>query len=76
MTVRAKFKCSSVEKVADWRNPNKFLYTAKFGAVSDSSPENKSFWEATPNGVLTLTSILEDSFVPGIEYYLDITGSA
>ena len=73
MTVRAKFKCNSVEKRAKWNSSNSFIYDAKFTAVTDNSEENKKFFEATPNGNITLGTLRDDFFQPGIEYYIDIT---
>lgn len=79
MTIRAKFRCTAVEKIESWRKPADgsmaFLYTAKFAPVGDSSPENKAFWEATPAGSITLSSILPDAFEVGVEYYVDFTAA-
>lgn len=72
MTIRCKFKCNSVEKTTQY-NSDQFLYNAKFNAVSDGSEENKKFFAFTPSGALSVGSYKEDSFVPGKEYYLDIT---
>jgi hypothetical protein len=71
-TIRCKFKCQSVTKRTGWNKPTEFLYDAKFGAVTDGSEENNRFFAATPSGVLEVSSILPDAFVPGKEYYLDI----
>lgn len=72
MTVRCKFKCNEVTKTARY-NGEGFLYTAKFSAVYDNSPENKAFFDATPNGQLSVGTYKEDHFTVGKEYYLDIT---
>ena len=76
-TIRAKFLCNSVEKMTDYRDKTRFTYTAKFTAVyKDNSPENARFWEFTPSGTIALTSILEDAFVVGQEYYVDFNLAA
>lgn len=43
--------------------------------VTDGSPENKAFWEATPVGQLQMQieTAAADAFVPGKEFYLDFT---
>jgi hypothetical protein len=45
-------------------------------AVTDGSPENKAFWEATPSGELSVSTVKQDVFEVGTEYYLDITAAA
>lgn len=72
MTTRCKFKCNSVTKATGWGG-SPFHYSAKFAAVTDGSPENKSFWEATPSGELSVSTVKQDVFEVGKEYYLDIT---
>jgi len=64
-TVRAKFRCNSVEKfpnngyqVNKVKNP--FLYTAKFSVVYENSPENKMFFQATLSGSIEICSILPE----------------
>ena len=69
---RCKFHCQSVEKSWD-RSKEKFVYTAKFSAVYDGSEENKKFFEYTPNGALSIGLYKEDLFVPGRDYYLDMS---
>jgi hypothetical protein len=68
--VRAKFVCNSVTKSKAW-NGDGFLYGAEFSPVCSGSEENKKFFASTPNGKISLTSILPDAFVPGQEYYID-----
>ena len=72
MTTRCKFKCTEVVKSQSY-NSDKFLYTAKFSAVYDNSPENKEVFDATPNGQLSVGTYKDDRFEVGKEYYLDIT---
>lgn len=71
-TVRAKFVCSSVTSYAYPGNVQVVL-----SPVMDSkTPENKAFWDATPNGRLDMTITnreATDLFVPGQSYYLDFT---
>jgi hypothetical protein len=75
-TVRCKFICEAVEKRAAWNKPGVFVYTAKFGAVSDNSPENKEFFDATPCGRLEIGTYKDDLFEPGKTYFLDISIAA
>jgi hypothetical protein len=49
------------------------LYNVRFVAVTEGSTENKAFWAATPSGTLTISMVAESGFVPGREYFLDIT---
>jgi hypothetical protein len=78
-TTRCKFVCNGVEKTVNgWRNTdgtkdNQFLYRAKFSIVSDGSEENKQFFKWTPSGNLEVGIYTEDRFMPGQEYYIDIT---
>jgi hypothetical protein len=71
-SVRAKFVCSQVTRFAHPGNIQVIL-----APVMDSStPENRAFWDATPNGRLemTITNVAaRDHFVPGKAYYLDFT---
>lgn len=76
MSVRAKFKCDSVEKCLHWDRSKGFTYTAKFSAVTSGSPENESFFSATPTASVSLTTYREDFFVPGKPYYLDFSEAA
>lgn len=70
---RCKFKCHEVSKIVDFYNSEKFLYTAKFSPVTSGSEENKKFFAATPSGSLSIGTYSEDLFMPGKEYYLDIS---
>ncbi len=69
--VRAKFKCNSVTTSLNYQG--RLIYSYKFQVVTNNSPENKSFFEATPSGMLELGSVKEDLFEIGKEYYLDFT---
>ena len=71
--VRAKFKCTSVTKGCGWGN-NEFLYSAEFGAVTgQGSEENEQFFAATPSGNIKVSTVREDHFLVGKEYYVDFT---
>lgn len=72
MAVRAKFKCGAVTKRTGW-GESKFVYEASFSVVTQTSEENSKFFTATPGGSLSLTTLREDFFEVGKEYYLDIT---
>lgn len=74
-TVRCKFRCDEVTKQKGWSTGSPFLYSAKFSAVHDGSPENKAFWEATPAGSLSVSTVKADVFEVGKEYYIDLTDS-
>jgi len=75
MTVRAKVTCSAKTQRKNW-DPIKapFIYDYEFQAVTGSgSVENQNFFASTPSIQFKLTSIKEDLFIPGENYYLDFT---
>ena len=69
---RCKFECQSVKKYKGWGG-HPFLHEAEFGAVMDGSPENKTFFAATPSGKLHVGTVVPDIFEVGKAYYIDIT---
>lgn len=71
---RAKFTCTEVAKTTGW-GENKFLYAAKFSAVTgnSSNEENKTFFAATPSGSIQVSTVKEDHFEVGKTYYVDFT---
>jgi len=69
---RAKFTCGEVSKKVGWGD-NKFLYAAKFSAVTGTSDENKTFFAATPSGSIEVQTVKEDHFEVGQTYYVDFT---
>lgn len=73
MTTSCKFRCTSVTKSEHWDKQKGFLYSAEFSPVTSGSPENEKFFAATPAGSLKVSTVTQDIFVPGKEYYLDIT---
>lgn len=68
MTVRAKFVVSGKYKEGD-------VTLLKAYPVYGASPENKFFWDATPNGSrkLTVTNGSLDELGNYQEFYLDLT---
>ncbi len=79
MNTRCKFHCSEVTKRIDCsydsltkQTNHRFVYDAKFYAVN-SGEENKKFFASTPGGSLTVTTLRDDQFEPGQDYYLDIS---
>lgn len=80
MATRCKFTCVSVTKSKSWeQNPapgREYHYSAKFQAVTSGSDENAAFFAATPAGTLEVSTVVQDVFVVGEDYYLDITPSS
>lgn len=71
---RCKFKCTSVTKMISWnKGDGEFLYTAKFGVVTDGSKENDVFFKYTPTGLLEIGTYTEDRFVVGENYFVDLS---
>lgn len=69
MTTRCKFKCNSVTDHGQAKD-------ASFSPVTSDTPENKTFWQYTPSGKLDLTWLNANvQFVPGKEYYMDISAA-
>lgn len=69
-TVRCKFKCQSKR---EYTSMGKKLFDYQFNAVMDGSDENKKFWEWTPSGSITVTSVKADDFKIDGEYYVDFS---
>lgn len=69
MSVRAKFRCNSARDTGSIMEVNlSAIYPGP-----NPSDEDKAFWDATPNGNLTMYVSNEraaDYFAPGHEYYL------
>jgi len=76
MFTRCKFVCTQVIKQKHWDKTKDMIYAAKFQIVTSGSPENQEYFSATPTGILELGVSDKDLFVPGQEYYLDITAAA
>jgi hypothetical protein len=68
-TVRAKFTCVSK---TDTINGSSIILEP----VRTGSQENEQFYKYTPAGKVELTTINSDAarqFIPGCDYYIDIT---
>lgn len=79
MTMRAKFKVSSITQQAHWNKPGASLYTLQLQPVTSGSEENKSFYEATPSGQIQIGVVSEEigkRFPIGAEVYVDFTLAA
>lgn len=66
---RCKFKCESVLNTVDGA-------TIKLSPVTSGSEENKKFFKYTPFGEFnfgTVNSEVATQFIPGKEYYIDIS---
>lgn len=69
MKVRCKFRCESL-------TVSKSGTQVELVAVTSGSPENQSFFKYTPYGTMKFGTINDEAaaqFVPGNEYYIDIT---
>ncbi len=77
MITRCKFRCTKVEKQASGNmEPGKeFAYVAYFEVVTCGSKENDEFFMWTPFGELRMGALRDDKFIPGKEYYLDISAA-
>ena len=74
MTTRCKFQCMSV--MHRMHGVKITGIEVELYPIYGNSPENKAFWDATPNGSLKLTLSKPEHvglFETGKEYYLDIT---
>lgn len=68
-TTTAKFKCNEIGKRTGW-GENKFVYGAKFSVVMGNNAENAKFFVATPSGSIDISTLREDFFEVGEEYYV------
>lgn len=79
MTIRAKFRCTSVTKTVggtyngEGKYTNGIVFSYKFNAVVGDSLENKTFFASTPSGSIELTAVRDDLFEVQKEYYLDFS---
>lgn len=74
MATTAKFTCNEISKRTGW-GVHKFLYSAKFSAVTGTSTENESFFAATPSGSIEVSTVKEDHFEVGKTYLVHFTES-
>lgn len=75
MSVRAKFKCYSINRLLHW-NGKEEIQSISLSPVLGDSKENKKFYAATPSGDIKLNTINIESakyFELGKEYYVDFT---
>lgn len=74
MNTRAKFHCTEVSKSKGWGGVE-FMYSAKFNVVTSSqnNEENNRFFASTPGGSISISTIRDDHFTPGKDYYVDFT---
>lgn len=73
-TVRAKFIVASVTQYAGFKGVTVIL--SPVNPQHQETPENLAFWEATPNGEITMQITNEQAaerFKPGEEFYVDFT---
>jgi hypothetical protein len=49
------------------------VYDYKFNVVSSGSDENRKFFASTPTGTMQFSSVRDDLFEIGKEYYSDLT---
>ena len=77
MTVRSKFKVSSIKREKHWDERVKSeIQTIELHPVTGGSPENQAFFDSTPSGSIHLGTVNEESgktFELGAEYYIDFT---
>ena len=74
--VRAKFEVTKISD-ANWKGANgEDVRSVELYPVCDGSPENKSFFAATPGGRIELGCAnlkAVEQFEEGKEYYVDFT---
>lgn len=70
---RAKFTCQSITKMKLWNG--ELGYMARLIPVVGGSPENDSFYKATPGGSIELQTVREDHFQVGQDYFVDFTAA-
>lgn len=75
MNIRAKFKCLSNKEYysttwVDGKALPGFLYEYEFSVVHGDSEENKLFFASTPSGMIKVSSVRNDQYKTGKEYYV------
>ena len=71
--IRAKFLVESVTKRKAGYSGIDYTYEAELRVVYGNSEENKQFFAATPSGVIKLSTVRNNMFEVGEEYYVDFT---
>jgi hypothetical protein len=51
----------------------KITFSFKFQVVTEGSKENEEFFASTPAGTVEVSTVRNDTFQVGKEYYLDFT---
>jgi hypothetical protein len=73
---RAKFTVQRIERSLHWQREKGEVQTVVMTPVSDNSPENKKFFEATPSGELKIGLLNAEAaklFELGKSYYVDFS---
>lgn len=70
---RAKFRCVGVTKREHWDKSKGFLFAASLQPTTGGSPENDAFFASTPSGSIEISTVREDHFQVGQDYYVDFT---
>ncbi|OWW18416.1 hypothetical protein [Noviherbaspirillum denitrificans] len=76
MTVRAKFKVTSITRQEHWDKAKGEIQTVRLAPVTSGSEENAAFYAATPSGQIELATINGEAgkqFGLGQEFYVDFT---
>lgn len=76
MTVRAKFKVTSITRREHWDKSKGEIQSVLLNPVTSGSDENKEFYAATPGGEIKLDTINQaagNQFTLGGEFYVDFT---
>lgn len=76
MSVRAKFKVASITRREHWDKSKGEIQSIELAPVTSGSPENTSFYAATPSGSIKLDTVNGDAaaqFMLGGEFYVDFT---
>lgn len=74
--VRAKFKVQSITQSAGWAKHARVFSVRLTPITGEGSPENASFFAATPTGSIELGCTNEtvgEQFAIGQEFYIDFT---
>jgi len=68
---RAKFRCTEVRQSPEGATPGTHVTLVP---VTTGSEENKSFYNMTPSGAITMGTVNPNvQFTEGTEYYVDFT---
>jgi hypothetical protein len=76
MTVRAKFRVSSITRSKYGAEEQQTIHLQPVTGHGDASEENKAFWKYTPSGRIELSTINPDAgnaFALDQEFYVDFT---